>query len=498
MTTETLSRASHETLGEKLFNEGLITREKLKAALQEQAVTRERLGKILVRNGFIRQRDLFNALLRLSPEELHHEVVYTDLIPAQVLIDTKSMVMLISGDTIFIGTLSSTHRVRRVLERYLRGWDIRFSMVNPERLDEYLSQLQYTAGREVLNWERLFQEAMRMGASDIHILPRNESYTVKNRIDGVLHLIHEGTMEEYTSLISRVKDLARMDMAERRRPQDGGFSLEHNGRLVSFRVTTVPTLNGERMVVRILDGDSLDMSLDGLGITQVDEWRRIVGMPDGLCLICGPTGSGKSTTLASTAKEMNFLERAIYSIEDPVENHIPYAAQVNVNQAIGLDFAAAVRNFMRADPDVIIVGEVRDIETARNALKAAETGHLVLATLHTGSIVNAVARLKDIGVEPYELRHLLRGVMVQRLLRVYCPTCHGEGCDNCENTGYKGREVVSELVRLRDEVEVDRVINGEVFWPTLLHDARDKVLAGRTSEKELERVFGVPMSDIID
>lgn len=483
-------------LGQSLVARGLLTDEKLAAAMAEQSVTKERLGKILVRNGFIRQDDLFKALLELEPDELHHEAIYTDLIPPEVLIDTKSMVMLSSGRSIHIGTLSSPHRVRSIIKNYLPGWDIHFSTVNPERLDEYLSNLHASTGREVLTWERIFQEAMKAGASDIHVLPRNESYTVKTRIDGVLHLTHEGSMEEYLSLISRVKDLARMDMAERRRPQDGGFSLEHNGRVISFRVSTVPTIDGERMIVRILDGESTNISLNGLGITRLDDWKRITGMPDGLCLICGPTGSGKSTTLAATARQMNFLERAIYSIEDPVENRIPYAAQVNVNQAIGLDFAAAIRNFMRADPDVIIVGEVRDIDTARNALKAAETGHLVLATLHTGSITNSVSRLRDIGVEPYELRHLLRGIMVQRLLRVYCTRCNGKGCERCNNTGYSGREVVSEVVRLRDEHEVDRVINGEIFWTSLLHDARDKVLEGRTSEKEFERVFGLTLKDV--
>lgn len=489
-------------LGNALIEGGLLTEDRLFASLKEQVVTKEKLGTILVRNGFITQEALFETLLRIDPDSMHYEAVYMDQIPPDLLIKTQSMVMFSAKKSIVIGTMSNHFLVRDLLKEYLPDCEIKFSMVNPERLDKYLSQLQ-VKGIGVdkrTSWEKLFEHAMNVGASDIHVLPRQASYTVKLRIDGVLHLYDEGTLEDCMALVARVKDLARMDMAERRRPQDGGFSRTHAGRVVSFRVSTVPTVDGERMVVRILDPASIHMSLDNLGISQVETWRRVVSMPDGLCLICGPTGSGKSTTLASTAKEMNFLERSIYSIEDPVENRIPYAAQVNINSAVGLDFSAAVRNFMRADPDVIIVGEVRDVDTARNALKAAETGHLVLATLHTGSITNSVTRLRDIGVEAFELRHLLRGVMVQRLLRVYCKDCSGSvsGCDSCGYTGYKGREVVSEIVRIENEEHADRVIAGEVFWTTLLQDAKRKVLEGKTSEKELHRVFGVGLDEIPD
>lgn len=487
-------------LGEALLKKGVLTNERLAAALREQTVTKERLGTVLVRNGFVTQDMLFNTLLETNPDAMHYEAVFMDLIPPKVLLDTKSMIMFSGQKSIIVGTLSNPDLVRAHIKRHLPDWKVRFSMINPERLDKYLSQLKTKVNHadKRLAWERVFEYAMSAGASDIHVLPRHASYTVKLRIDGVLHLHHEGELEEYTALVARVKDLARMDMAERRRPQDGGFSREHNGRVISFRVSTVPTVDGERMVVRILDPDSIHLSLDGLGITEVDTWRRITGMPDGLCLICGPTGSGKSTTLASTAKEMNFLERSIYSVEDPVENRIPYAAQVNVNSSLGVGFSEAVRNFMRADPDVIIIGEVRDEDTARNALKAAETGHLVLATLHTGSITNSVTRLRDIGVQSFELRHLLRGVMVQRLMRVFCSDCSGKGCEQCAHTGYRGREVVSEVVHIRNEHEADRVINGEVFWTSLLQDAKEKVLAGKTSETELKRVFGVGLDEVED
>lgn len=288
-----------------------------------------------------------------------------------------------------------------------------------------------------------------------------------------------------------------MDMAERRKPQDGGFSVDHNGNMVYLRVVTVPTSDGERIIVRLLDPDSMNFSLDSLGITGLPNWRKAVSRPDGLCLICGPTGSGKTTTLNATAREMNFMERAIYTAEDPVEYRIAYAGQVNVNPHVGLDFSEAIKTFMRADPDVIILGEVRDIETARNALKAAETGHLVIATLHTGSIIGAVSRLRDIGVQPYEMRHLLRGVMVQRLVRIICQSCAGAGCATCHETGYHGRTIVSESVYLPDEEAVDFIIDGKKHWKTIAEDAIEKMQSGITDEKEIVRVFGAEIDDAL-
>lgn len=485
----------HISFSELLLKRGLVSREKLLAAKLEQTVTHERIGKILVRNGFLKQTALFKLLREVAPNALHDESSFQDTIPAEVLIETQSMLTAEVDGTLYVSTLSSPGKVRAMMAPFLGTTKLEFTSVNPVRLSQYLSQLTVTQEADALSWERIFQDAMRTRASDIHIIPRFSSYTIKFRRDGVLHLIHEGTLDDHIALVSRIKDLSRMDMAERRRPQDGGFSMEYAGRIVNFRVVTVPTVTGERMVVRILDPDATHLELGQLGISRIAQWRRAVSRSDGLCLICGPTGSGKTTTLAATVREMNFLERAVYSAEDPVENSIPYAGQVNMNPAVDLNFSSAVRTFMRADPDVIIVGEVRDIDTARNALKASETGHLVLATLHTGSIINALGRLRDIGVAPYELRHLLRGVMVQRLMRVFCLSCGGKGCDACQGSGYKGREVISEVQCFDTEHDVERLLNGEVTWPLLLEDARLKVREGKTSNYELERVFGQGFSE---
>ncbi len=486
----------HSKFGELLLSRGLISKEHLIAAEMERSVTKERIGKILVRNGFMRQQDLLRILRETNPNALHQEAVFQSVIPANVLLETRSMITAQVEDTLYISTMMRPAYVRRRLAPYLGVFKLEFTATNPVLLDEYLTQIRDSGQDDSVSWESIFYDAMRDRASDIHIMPRHASYTVLVRRDGVMSIVHEGTRDEYTALCSRIKDLSKMDMAERRRPQDGGFSMDYSGRVVNFRVVTVPMTYGEKLIVRILDPDAVNLSLGQLGISRVDIWRRAVGKADGLCLICGPTGSGKTTTLSATAREMNFLERAIYTIEDPVEYDLPYACQVSSNQLVGLDFSAGVRTFMRSDPDVIIVGEIRDIETARNALKAAETGHLVLGTLHTGSIINAVSRLRDIGVEPHELRHLLRGVMVQRLMRVYCKDCGGAGCPRCRGTGYRGRELASEVAAFTNEREVDSLLAGIESWPTILEDAKQKVHSGRTSAAELERVFGEEMEEV--
>ncbi len=489
-------------LGEILIERGLINRDKLNAALMEQKVTGARLGKILVRNGFLRQKKLLEILHEVSPESMHEESVFLPSVPSELLIATRTMITADIGEQVYVSTLDSPAVVQARLQEVLGDREIIFAPCNPVRLAEYLDKLaEFGVGAHADakrgSWESVARGAMDKEASDIHIMPRHSSYTIMHRRHGVLSIEHEGSLEEYISLISRIKDLARMDMAERRKPQDGGFSVDHNGRVVYLRVVSVPTTYGERVVIRLLDPDSMNLALDDLGISGIEAWRKAVSRPHGLCLICGPTGSGKTTTLNATAREMDFLERAIWSAEDPVEYQIAYAGQVNINKAVDLDFSGAVKTFMRADPDVIIVGEVRDIETARNAIKAAETGHLVIATLHTGSILGAVSRLRDIGVAPFELRHLLRGVMVQRLVRTVCHKCRGAGCKACRETGYKWRTIVSEATYLPDEKAVEKVLNGERSWKTIVEDAIEKLNGGETDIKEAQRVFGAEIDDAI-
>jgi general secretion pathway protein E len=481
---------SQADLIEYLKDKGYLTDAMVQACLAEQQITGEKFGLILTRNGFITRKLLIEAILAVNPGGILGEQHYTSLIPAQVLTDTRTMVVAETSDKIFLATMGSERQVRIEVEPFVRGLEIHFVPLNHDQLDDYLSEVSRLALDSQNHVERLLRTALAENCSDVHIVPRYNTYSVFYRHLGVRHLAHEGSLEEYNTLCARIKDLSRMDLAERRVPQDGGFQIEHEGKIVDLRVATVPTANSEQIVLRILDPDRVQPKLDGLGITNLDAWRKGVSRPEGLCLICGPTGSGKTTTLNASVKEMDRFGRAIYTIEDPVEYRLAYTGQVNINPAVGLDFARAVRAFMRADPDVIVVGEVRDAETARNAVKAAETGHLVLATLHTGSIYGSIQRLRDLEVPQHELRYLLRTILVQRLARTICVKCGGKGCASCFRTGYAGRTVVSECAYFPGEKEVGELFDGKVSWVSMLEDAVGKANAGITSREEVIRIFG--------
>lgn len=485
-------------IGDHFIESGLLTQERLRAALHEQDVTREPLGRILVRNGFLQQKDLLEALRLHDPVKLGQEATIVPDVPFSVLEQTRTKIMAVLPDSVYVGSLSPPWKVQRSLSPYFPMQKILVSPVSPQDLDDYLDQVRRTSSREGSFLERLLREALNEGASDIHIMPRERSYTILFRRLGVRSIYHEGGVEEYQTLAAQIKDRSRMDIAERRLPQDGGFSIEHNGRVVDLRVAAIPTTAGETLVIRLLDPDRVNPTLDALGITRLSEFRKALGRADGICLICGPTGSGKTTTLNAAVREMGFLERAIYSIEDPVEYRIPYVGQVNINQSVGLDFARGVRAFMRADPDVIIVGEIRDLETARNAIRAAETGHLVIGTLHTGAVRGAITRMADIGIPDYELRYLLRGVLAQRLVRTVCPQCHGKGCEHCKEGGYTGRTLVTEVAYLPDVEAVDAVIEGKRNWPTMLEDTVGKYTQGVTTQEEIIRVFGEEARRILE
>lgn len=478
------------SLGEYLLSKGLINKDMLYAAQEEQKITHERLGLLLTRAGFITRKTLLEAILETNPDQLQGESLFTSRVPAEVLLSTKTMVVAETAKKVFVATLGSERQARMEIAPHYPELELVFVAGNFEQIDNYLADLLAMQNDEDSLVDKLLRRAFSEGASDVHIVPRYNSFTVFFRHLGVRHHVHEGDLDEYNVLAARIKDLSRMDLAERRVPQDGGFQMEYNGKLVDLRVATVPTGTNEYIVIRLLDPDRVQPSLNGLGITRVEHWRKGTSRPDGLCLICGPTGSGKTTTLNATLKEMDRFSNSIFTLEDPVEYRIPYLGQVNTNPQLGLDFARGIRAFMRSDPDVIVVGEIRDAETARNAIKAAETGHLVLGTLHTSSIIGAVGRLRDLEVPANELAYLLRSVLVQRLVRTVCIHCKGEGCKVCNESGYGGREIVSECNYFPGEDEVQRMLKGERFWPTMLEDAIEKYREGRTNAKEVIRIFG--------
>jgi type II secretory ATPase GspE/PulE/Tfp pilus assembly ATPase PilB-like protein len=488
--TTTKMGETQQQLVDYLKEKGLLKPKVLEAALAEQTITGEKLGVILTRNGFITRKTLVEAILKVSPTNILGEQHFSNRVPPEVLRRTRTMVVAETADRVFLASLSPEAVVNAEVVPYFEGLKTAYVPCNHDQLDDYLSELERMMHDDNNMVERLLRRALTESVSDIHIVPRYSTYSVFFRHLGVRHLAHEGPLDEYNTLGARIKDLSRMDLAERRVPQDGGFQIEHEGKIVDLRVATLPTANAEYIVIRLLDPDRVQPSLDGLGITNVEQWRAGVSRPDGLCLICGPTGSGKTTTLNASIKEMDRFGRAIYSVEDPVEYRLAYTGQVNTNPQVGLDFARAVRAFMRSDPDVIVLGEVRDPETARNAVKAAETGHLVLATLHTGSIFGAVQRLRDLEVPQHELRYMLRTVLVQRLMRIYCKKCLGKGCPVCFGNGYAGRTVVSECTYFNDEHAVTKMLNGEKWWDNMIQDAVLKQREGVTSREEVIRTFG--------
>jgi len=302
----------------------------------------------------------------------------------------------------------------------------------------------------------LLTQALRQGASDIHIEPYETRSVVRFRLDGTLQNVAEPHRGLHAAMLSRIKIMANLDIAEKRLPQDGRISLRLAGRQVDVRVATLPTGFGERAVLRLLDKEGGRLELPSLGMDDATLARvdRLIHEPHGIVLVSGPTGSGKTTTLYAALSRIDARGLNIMTVEDPIEYELEGISQTQVNPRIGMTFARALRSILRHDPDVVMIGEIRDLETAQIAVQASLTGHLVLATLHTNDAVGATTRLVDMGVEPYLLSSSLLGVLAQRLVRKLCPSCNKAGCAACNRTGYLGRTGIYELFLVDDEAKV--------------------------------------------
>jgi general secretion pathway protein E len=346
----------------------------------------------------------------------------------------------------------------------------------------------------------LLTQAARDAASDIHIEPYERHSSVRFRIDGTLREIVQPNRALHAALISRLKIMAELDIAEKRLPQDGRISLRLGSRAVDVRVSTLPCAHGERAVLRLLDKSEAQLTLEAVGMQGqvLQQVEQLIAQPHGILLVTGPTGSGKTTSLYAALQRLDATRNNIMTVEDPIEYELSGVGQTQVNTKIDLTFAKALRAILRQDPDVIMIGEIRDFETAQIAIQASLTGHLVLATLHTNDATSAVTRLTDMGVEPFLLSSSLLGVLAQRLLRKSCTTCHGAGCQACGHTGYAGRTGIFELLTASDEIRAqihNRAAEAELRATALRqgmvlmrNDGQRLVDAGITSAEELLRI----------
>src|SRR5437763_15975873 len=371
----------------------------------------------------------------------------------------------------------------------------------------------------------LIFDAIKQGASDIHIEPKEKALKIRYRIDGVLFEAMNPPWQMHPSIVSRLKIMSTLDISERRLPQDGRIRAIVHDRKVDLRLSTLPTANGEKVAMRILDNRSINVGLDDLGFgeNELTIWKTQVDQPHGIILVTGPTGSGKTTTLYSSLRCMDANKLNISTGEDPIEYHLAAATQVQVHDKIGMTFSAALRSLLRQDPDVVMLGEIRDAETARLAVQAALTGHLVLSTLHTNDAPSSVTRLINVGVEPYLISAAVNAILAQRLVRKTCQHCkeeyaptdemrefltlqgfgtdklfRGKGCDRCRKTGYTGRLGIYELLIMDDTLRDMVTANPDVIklrkacrergLITLREDGFDKAKKGMTTVDEIIRV----------
>ncbi|PTX65021.1 general secretion pathway protein E [Melghirimyces profundicolus] len=350
---------------------------------------------------------------------------------------------------------------------------------------------------------RLLEEAIDAGASDLHIEPGAERLRIRQRVDGFLIPVDAPPREETAPLISRIKVMGHLDIGEKRLPQDGALSLTHRGEKVDVRISSLPTLYGEKLVLRLLRNRPGKMTLSelGMGETEMKRLREIIGRPGGLVLVTGPTGAGKTTSLYAILQELNREEWNLVTLEDPVEFQLPGVNQIQVNNKSGLTFARGLRAVLRQDPNIIMVGEIRDKETADIAVRAALTGHLVLSTLHTVDACSSITRLLDMGMEPYRIASALTGVVAQRLVRLICRGCGGKGCDACRQSGYKNRTGVFEVLAVMEDFHpliVDREPLSRLRrtfrkagMRSLSDGVLEKVMRGETTLSEFHRVVDV-------
>ena len=562
-----MSTAQKKRIGEILIEKNLLFPEQLEGALERQRQTGRRLGQVLVDMGFVKADEVLNAVSeQMGIPHVHLRKGLVDpkivgllsrekseaykVIPMFRIRNMLTLGMANASDIMAIDDVESITGCR-VQAVQCRDEDIQRALdeyhSDPVHMEDFLEsfeasdvQVQETGyedlsmveeqaeGARIINIVNLaVMNAIREGASDIHIEPDAKHTRVRNRIDGALQESMTPRADLHPAIVSRIKVMARMDIAERRLPQDGRIRVIVEGKDVDIRVSTMPTVQGEKVVMRLLDKRTLTLDINRIGVqgNTLVELKKLLKRPNGIILVTGPTGSGKTTTLYSGLTLISSVERNIVTIEDPVEYQLPLINQIHVNEEQGLTFPRVLRSVLRQDPDVIMVGEIRDRETAEVAVQAALTGHLVLSTLHTNDSAGAVARMVDMGIEPFLLASSVIGVVAQRLVRTVCPSCQtsffpprellerigwrgkntkfvtGRGCEQCFDSGLRGRVGLFELLvmddELRDVIMRDASLHSvqnfcaKSGMRTMKDEAFALVEAGRTSLEEVMRVVFV-------
>ena len=558
---------TRKKLGQMLIDENLLTEEQLHKALAGQEKAGLKLGQYLIRHGFVTEQQMVDVLGRQLKLRKYHPDIFpfnvelSQLIPIDYtqkyqiapLVRKGRLLTIAMIDPLDINALdviemltnceveavvcterelnqliSSLYGMQSGLGGVLESIDIEAQPVKEKDEDEtadiQLASLQNMAGEApiVRLVNSIFAQAVREGASDVHISPQKNSIQVRFRIDGKLHEVPSPPKGLFLPIIARIKILANVDITVTRVPQDGRFTLKMEKKEINVRVSSIPTIYGENIVLRLLDTGAGVYSLDRLGMVKADieRIRAIVSRPYGMILSTGPTGSGKSTSIYAILNELNRPDSNIMTLEDPVEYRIENIRQIQLNRKAGMTFAGGLRSILRQDPDIIMVGEIRDAETAAIAVQAAQTGHRVLSTVHTNDAVGAITRFIDMGIEPFLLSSTLLVSIAQRLVRTVCPYCRepynppekilaswglenwdfanfqrGRGCNQCLSTGYKGRtglfevlvndEMIQDLIMKKKSAhEITRKAIDSGNLKTLKYDAGNKVLRGVTTLEE--------------
>lgn len=548
-------------LGDKLVEKGYITEEQLKWSLSSQKITGKRLGEFLVDQGLINADLLVNVLkelLGIEPVYLNTisiDTIATKMIPENICKRYGIFPFKIDGEKISIAMSDPQDREAIQVVRRISGKDvevyiatiadinksINHTYINSD-LDKAMSEYsrsKHDTSKETIIMDddvnsapivrlvnNILENAVRMKASDVHIEQSENYMRVRFRIDGILSEYMKMNSKPYKAVISRIKIMADINISEKRLPQDGRIYLKVDNRPIDFRVSTMPTNRDEKIVMRVLDKSNFMVSKEQLGFDDhgVKLYDELISHPYGLILVVGPTGSGKTTTLYSMLNQLNIVDRNILTIEDPIEYELPGVNQSQINYKAGLTFASGLRAFMRQDPDIIMVGEIRDAETAEISIRASLTGHLVLSTLHANTAVGAISRMIDMNVESFLITSSLLGVISQRLVRKICDDCkesyeadlgekkaleinkdeeltlyRGKGCPNCNNTGYKGRLGIYEILKMTQDIKdmIDSsATEKEILQKAkeqgmidLKHDVIKKVLKGQTTTEEMLRII---------